>query len=136
MHFPYKVTVPHSTPQTAPYEKILQLGPGIITAIRFFFPAGHAGTAHCVLLFNEFQAWPSSRGEDYHGDDNEVPIMERFDMESGPYQVKFRGWNTDTVNDHAIQVHIEVLKAEQLGLSPGAVTLSDLQRMIGTQLQV
>jgi hypothetical protein len=136
VHFPYKVTIPKNTTQSAPYEKILRLGPGIITAIRFFFPAGHAGTAHCILLYHEYQAWPSSRGEDYHGDQNEVPIMERFDMESGPYEVKFRGWNTDTANDHAVQVHVEVLKAEQLGLNTGAVTLTGLQQMIGSDVEV
>ena len=136
MHFSYEVRIPKSTSQAAPYEKILLLSAGVITGMQIDICAGHAGTAHLVLLYHEFQLYPLSRGEDYHGDSSNIPWSDRFDMETGPYELKARGWNTDTKSDHRFQVHVAVLREDQLGMSTGTLKLKDLAAIAGTNVEI
>ena len=136
MHFSYEVKIPKSTSQAAPYVKDLQISAGFITGMQIIIPAGHAGTAHLVLKYHEFQVYPLSRDEDYHGDGVPLVWRDQFDLGSGPFELKAEGWNTDTHSDHRFQVHIEIMRAEQLGINTGTVTLKDLIGIVGTELEV
>jgi hypothetical protein len=134
VHFFYEVSVPKNTAKTAPYERILPLSYGVITGVDVIIPTGHAGKAHLQILNHEFQLYPLSRNEDYHGDGSEIQFADRFELYSAPYEVKARGWNIDTSYAHVFQVGIEILLPEQLGMQTGTTGLDELQEIIGTEI--
>jgi hypothetical protein len=136
VHFPYEVSIPKSTSQSAPYEKILPLSYGVITGMLVIIPTGHAGKAHLQLFNHEFMIYPLSRGEDYHGDGVSIPWEDRYELFTEPFELKARGWNTDTANKHAFQVFVNVLLPEQIGMQNGTVGLTDLQEIVGTEIEV
>lgn len=134
MHFFFEVSIPASTPEKTPYEKRLLLSYGVITGMLVIIPPGHAGKAHLQLLNHEFQIYPLSPGEDYHGDNVPIPWSDRYELFSAPYELKAHAWNTDTYK-HAFQVAVEVLRPEQIGMQTGTTRLSDLQEIVGTEIE-
>lgn len=136
MHFFYEVLIPKNTTQAAPYNKTLLLSAGVITHIDIAIPAGHAGTAHLQLLYHEFQLYPLSRGEDYRGDDDQFSFDDLLEMTAAPYELKAKGWNTDTVNDHRYLIGVTVLRPEQLGMITATSKLSDLASVVGEIIEV
>jgi hypothetical protein len=134
MHYFFDVSVPKSTTQASPYEEILMLSCGEIRRVEIAVPAGHKGKAHLQLLYHEFQLYPLSRGEDYHGDGSTVIFADQFALDSAPYELKARGWNTDTANDHSFLIGVDVELADSLTISASAKTLSDLQSLVGQEV--
>ena len=63
-----------------------------------------------------------------------IPWADRYELFTSPYSLKAVGWNTDTVNSHAFQVAVEVLRPEQIGMQTGTIGLVDLQEIIGVTL--
>jgi hypothetical protein len=134
MHYFFDISVPKSTTAANPYEEILLLSFGEIRRVEISIPSNHKGKAHLQLLYHEFQIYPLSRGEDYHGDDSRVDFGDRFALDSAPYALKARTWNTDTVSDHAFLVGIDVEIDDTLTISASAKTLSDLQSLVGQEV--
>jgi hypothetical protein len=136
VHFFFEVLIPKNTTQAAPYKVPLPLSAGVITRVEISIPAGHAGTAHLQVLYHEFQLYPLSRGENYHGDDSESGFDDLFEMTAAPYELRAIGWNTDTVNDHRFLIGITVLRPEQLGLVSLTSTIKDLAALVGETIEV
>ena len=134
MNFFYEVSIPANTSKTAPYSKPLKLTYGVITGLQVVIPSGHAGTAHLLLLLHEFQLYPLSRGEDYHGDDVPITFADRTLLDAAPYELRAIGWNTDTENAHAFMVSVEVLRLDEIGVGAGFITTDDLKELIGHEV--
>jgi len=133
MHYFFEVPIPAGREESAPYVKNLKLSYGVITGMLVIIPPGHAGTAHLQLLHHDFQIYPLSRGENYHGDDVPIPWADRYELFTSPYELKAQGWNTDIVNPHAFQVAVEVLRPEQIGMQAGTTGLLELQEIVGLE---
>lgn len=134
MHYFFEVSVPASREEKNPYEKRLPLSYGVITGCVVLIPAGHAGKAHLQLLRHDFQIYPLSRGENYHGDDAEIAFTDRFFLDAAPYELKARGWNTDTEHSHAFLLGFELLLPEQIGMQTGVLGIAELQALIGSTI--
>lgn len=134
MHYFFEVIIPKNTAEAAPYVEMLPLTSGFITAVTVTIPKGHEGTAHLRLFYHEFQVYPLSRGQDYHGSGSEITFADRQDITAEPYELKARGWNTDTVHDHRFLVSIEVLRLTEGGGAVETTTINDLSSMIGKEV--
>ncbi len=134
MHFFFDVSIPAGTAAANPYVETLLLSAGEIRRVEIFVPSGHRGRGHLQLLYHEFQIYPLSRGEDYHGDNSQIVFGDQFDMESGPYELKARGWNTDASDPHAFLVGIDVEMPDALTISASAKTLADLRSLVGQEV--
>jgi hypothetical protein len=132
--FFYEVSIPKNTEEKTPYEKRLPLSYGVITGMEIVIPTGHAGKAHLQLLFHEFQLYPLSRGENFHGDGVPIPFTDRFFLDSAPYELKARGWNSDDNYPHVFLVGIEILLPEQIGIQTGTTGLDELQEIVGLEI--
>lgn len=130
MNFFYDVSIPANTAQTAPFTEILKLAPGVLTSLLIYIPAGHGGTAHLKLYYHEFQLFPLSRNEDYHGDDVPIPIQSSFKIDTEPYEFKAVGWNTDTEFSHAFLLSVNILKEDQISGGSSASLLAELKTLI------
>jgi len=136
MNFVYAVIVPKNTPKSAPFIQYLRLSWGVITHVQIVIPSGHWGLAHLTMLIHEFQLYPLSRGEDYHGDDVVIPFADRFFIETQPFELKVVAWNTDTEEDHEFLLSFEMMLPDQLGIGVGAQGLRDIQTLTGATLEV
>lgn len=110
MHFFFNVTIPKDTLETDKYRKTLILSYGVITKIRIDIPAGHKGLAHLQLLYHEFQVYPLSRGEDYHGDNMYIECEDDFPIMTDPLKIIAEGWNEDDTYEHSFLVSIVLSK--------------------------
>lgn len=136
VHFFYDVTISKSTTAANPHEEMLLLSYGEIRRVEITIPSGHKGKAHLQLLDHEFQIYPLSRGEDYHGDGCQVIFGDQYLLEGGQYSLKARGWNTDTANDHSFLVGIDVEVPDSLIISASAKTLASLRELVGESVEV
>jgi len=136
MNFFFDVSIPAGRTQANPYEEILKLTYGVITHVQIVIPTGHLGRAHLVGYLHEFQVYPLSRGEDYHGDDSIISFSDRTELFSSPFELKIRGWNTDAAYAHSFLVSIEILLPDQIGHGTGTKGIGDLQEMVGEDIEV
>lgn len=131
MHYFFEVIVPAGTAEAQPYKKILPLTAGYITAMQIIIPVGHAGTAHLQIFYHEFQLYPLSRGENYHGDDMDLSFADRQAITAEPFELKAVGWNSDEDYDHRFLVSVEVLRLTNEGTETTATTVQDLADIVG-----
>lgn len=103
------VEVPAQTPQSAPVEEYLPLGPGTITGWCVGFPAGCSGLVHVLIRRFEHQVLPEGEGQDLYWDDYMFSIGDKRDLDEEPYQVKIVAWNDDDSYLHKIFVGVEVM---------------------------
>jgi hypothetical protein len=136
MNFFFDVSIPAGTAQKTPYEEVLKLTYGVITHVQIVIPTGHLGKAHLVGYLHEFQIYPLSRGEDYHGDDATISFADRTELFSSPFELKVRGWNTDAANVHSFLVSVEILLPDQIGHGTGTLGIGDLQEIVGVDIEV
>jgi hypothetical protein len=134
MHFFFDVSIPKNTAKVNPYLETLLLYNGEIRHVEITIPIGHKGKAHLQLLDHGFQVYPLSSNEDYHGDGSQITFDDRYQLEGGQFALKARGWNTDTVSDHAFLIGIDVEEPDPLLVSGNARTLADLQALIGLEV--
>ena len=131
MHYFFDVSIPHSRTEAAPYTEILKLTRAVITRLQIVIPSGAIGLSHLVLKYHEFQLYPLSRGENYHGDDLDIAFDEFMPLVVAPYELKAVGWNTDTANDHSFLIGIAMQTEDEIGAPIPPETLANLQDMIG-----
>lgn len=131
MHFFYEVLVPANTTEALPYEKNLILTCGVITRMQIMIPPGASGLSHLKLLYHEFQLYPLSRNENYHGDDFPIDFDENQKILVEPYILKAVGWNADETYPHAFLVAITMRTATDQELEKPEESMTALQSIIG-----
>jgi hypothetical protein len=136
MHFFFDVSIPKSTTAANPHREALLLSFGEIRRVEITIPIGHKGKAHLQLLDHEFQIYPLSRGEDYHGDGCQVSFSDQYLLEGGQYGLAAVGWNTDTASDHSFLVGVDVEEPDAMTINASAKTLASLKTLVGEQIEV
>ncbi len=109
MLFTTDITIPASTPDTAPTVAILKIAHGIITEIMVRPRPGHSSLAHCVILHHEHQIAPSTENMDLHGDTFPIDWDEYYESYQPPYELKIKGWNDDDTFPHTFTIAVVVL---------------------------
>ncbi len=109
MLFQASITIPKSTPRTAPTMQILTIAHGIITKIMVRPRPGHAALAHCVILHHEHQIAPSTEGMSLSGDTFPIDWEEYYEMYHEPYELKIKGWNDDDTYPHTFDIFVAIL---------------------------
>ena len=109
MFYRYPVTIPNSTPESAPVKTVMKLPAGEVHQVEIGFPWGCAGLAHVQLYRNEHQMWPTNPGDSFAWNDYNVVILESEDSAGDEEEWWIRAWNLDTRHEHTIVVRIGVL---------------------------
>jgi len=113
MFYRYSLTVPASTPSTAPVTKRMYLCHGIIHQVEVGFPPGCAGLVHVVIFRFEHQVWPTNPDGEFAWDDYNVVITdEDFGLVHRPYTLSLRAWSQDDSYRHTITCRIGIKKPE------------------------
>lgn len=113
MFYRYSLTVPASTPATAPVSTVMYVCHGIIHQVEIGFPPGCAGLVHVSIFRFEHQAWPTNPDEAFAWDDYNVVVRnEAFGMITQPYTLALRAWSEDDSYSHVIACRIGIKKPE------------------------
>lgn len=123
MFYLYAVTVPRSTPASAPVIEELALGPGEIGQVRVGFPWGCAGLVHVQVWRAEHQVWPTDPGASFAWNDYVYEFPEAEPV-AGPVESwTIRAWNLDERHDHVVQVALAILPVTRTLLGKVAESL-------------
>ncbi len=113
MFFSHEVTIPANTTEVAPVNTVARITGGVITKVLFRPRPGHNGLLRCRVMYHEHQLFPATPGESLHGDTFPVDWEENELIESEPFELVLRAWNTDDTYAHTFDISFVVLPPEQ-----------------------
>jgi len=102
------LTVPKSTPETAPVSATLKLAYGASTRREVEFLDGCHGEVYVRVNDAVQQLMPYSRDEWLHGDGIVIVDDSVYPLSSVPYTFRMFAYNTDTVNDHTVTLRVQI----------------------------
>lgn len=112
MLYQRSLTIPANTPASDPESATLKLTLGTVTRVEVEFPGGCCGLVGVRVYDKGWQIVPWTRDEWLVSDDF-VPASEApYPMPSAPYILTLFGYNTDTVNDHTVQLRVTMREGE------------------------
>ena len=106
------ITIPANTPSSSPVREEIQVVNGLVYKIEIEFPPGPEGTTHIVINDGGFQVWPSSPGIDFASDGYTISFDDTYLKTIDPLTFQIYGYNTDTENEHTIQVRIGMVSKD------------------------
>jgi len=109
--YEFRLTIPASTPATAPLEELVTLDTGRIVKGEILFPRGCVGLVHVKVRREYHQLWPSSPDRDFAGDDAHIEWSEDLDFSEPPYTLTLVGWNEDDSYPHTVTFRFNLLPA-------------------------
>ena len=132
MLFSASITIPQSTAQTSPTVVIMGIASGVITKVMVRPRPGHNGLAHCVIRYQEHQAFPSTELMEIHGDTFPIDWEEHYEISQPPFALKIEGWNDDDTYAHTFDIYIAMLGAEVVNPESALITgLKKFLSMVG-----
>ena len=108
MHYSFRDTVTYEDIVSSPLVTPLQLGAGVVTGVKIFFPSGCNGAVHCQIWNSAGQLLPTNLDGDYALDGNVAEAIINYDLSKNPNLLYLISWGDDLYYDHDIDVHIEV----------------------------
>lgn len=121
--YAYSLTIPHTTPSTAPVEKRVKISAGILSRIMITFPPGCLNLAHVVVLYQAHQIEPWNRDGNLHSDDYTFDLACQHEIIEPDTEVTVRGWNLDDTYPHTVDFVFDVTRP------PGVTAESLLQQL-------
>lgn len=112
MYYEFAVAVPANTTSGAPVTQVMKLTKGVVTRVEVQFPDGCAGLAHCRILHQESQKWPTPPSTSLTSAGHAIVIDENFELSDEPYQLKAVCWNEDDTYSHTLYIRVGVLRGE------------------------
>jgi len=114
MFYDFAITVPKSRTEANPVEQVMKLTYGVIHRVEVQFPIGTQALAHCKLLHEEHQLFPTNPEGSFASDGYVIPIDDHFELFTEPYSLKAKCWNDDDTYAHTITVRVGILPPETL----------------------
>ena len=108
MRYYVELAVPAGTPITAPTVAEIKLTPGLIDHVSLYFPPGSGGWLNVQLWLNGYQLVPWERGTWQRGDDVLIPDYGKYPVESEPYLLIVKAFNTGALYAHVVMVGVEL----------------------------
>ena len=112
MDYSFQVSTPPNTPKDKAIQTEMELTEGIITYVWMLHPRGCHGVAHATISDGLSQIWPTNKDADYAGNGVPIEFQAAYRL-LPPAKLWLITWNTSTLFDHSIFVHIVVEPEEQ-----------------------
>jgi len=122
----YALTVPASTPETAPVTDLVTITYGVLRNVTVLFPPGCAGLVHVAIQYHGSQIIPLSAGTYLASDSEPVSWPEEIPVFYPPFQFELLGWSDDDTFEHTIVFRLNILP-ERMQRAGGIV-----QRLLGS----
>ena len=112
MIYTANITTVKNTAKTSLKKTTIRVTKGLVYKVEFYFPAGSSGLMGLAVFDGLYQAWPSSVGEFFLGDDLTIPFDDLYLKESAPFEFQCYTYNTDDTYDHLVTVRIGLVSSE------------------------
>lgn len=112
MIYTANITTKKDRAKTNLKKTVLHVTKGLVYKVEFYFPSGSAGLMGVAAFDGLYQVWPSSVGEFFVGEDQEIDFDDLYLKESAPFEFQIYTYNTDDTHDHFVSVRIGLVSAE------------------------
>jgi len=112
MIYTANITTSMNTPQTSLTQTVLRVTKGLVYKVEVYLPAGSAGLMGVAVFDGLFQLWPSTVGDFFVGEDQQIAFDDMYLKESAPYQFDIYSYNTDDTYDHFASVRVGLVSKE------------------------
>jgi hypothetical protein len=121
------ILTPLATPLTAPLDTVFSIQAGMIYVLKLYFPPGSSGLLHVQIFDSNYQAFPTTTGQSFSGDNIDFSFDETYDKSNPPWELIVRSWNDDTDYAHECGVYIgQVSKDEYIQRFVGSTAVADI----------
>lgn len=110
MYYHKEVTISKDTLIYPGYETRIEIGKGIITRLRVFFPWGCANLCGVQIYRYEQQLLPLNRTEYLKGNDVEYILDSDIVIDQEPYELLIKGYNLDDIFEHKPVISVQMTK--------------------------
>lgn len=100
--YAFDLTVPPSTPESAPVELEAEFPPGLIQQVDVQFPSGCVGLVHTFCRRGANQVWPTNPEGDFASSGMAITWPDRYELGAAPFSLRLFAWNDDDTYDHTI----------------------------------
>lgn len=109
MFYVFSYTPGATDTEASPHELTMKLTSGIVHQVDILFQDG-CNHEEFVQIFDEnYQAWPSNRGEKFRGNATVVSFREFYELKSGNNILTAKIWTTLTSDFKEVVIQIGVL---------------------------
>lgn len=92
--------------QASPKRTALKVTSGLVYKVAFDFPPGSAGLMGVCVFDGGYQVWPSTLGQWFTGDSQQITFDDTYLKETAPYQFDIFTYNNDTEHNHLLNIRI------------------------------
>ena len=109
MFFSTTLTIPPSTPRTAPARATLKVTVGVVTRVWVRWRYGSANLCGVRALWAGFQHWPLSLGQWFPSSVHPLEFEDRTWIWGGVDEIVVEGYNEDDTYEHAVFFAVQML---------------------------
>jgi len=121
------ILTPANTLPAAPMVTVWPISAGMIYVLKLYFPPGSSGLLHAQIFDASYQAFPTTIGQSFSGDNIQFSFDETYDKNNPPWELRVVTWNTDTDYDHELGLYIgHVSKDEYISRFVGSTAVADI----------
>ena len=121
------ILTPMNTLPGAPLRTVWPVGEGMIYVVKLYFPPGSSGLLHVQVFDASYQAWPTTIGQSFSGDNMQLSFDETYNKMGPPWELVVVSWNTDTDYDHEFGLYMGfVSKEEYIQRFVGSTAVADI----------
>ena len=106
------ITVPEGTIEANAVSEDFTLEKGFIIHITLRFPPGSLGGLHIAIYDQATRLFPPIAGTWFTGNDESVDFYTEYDVPlvGSDYKLVLKGWNEDSVYEHAVIVRMFLVR--------------------------
>lgn len=112
MDFVFDLTVPADRPKGNPYERVANIGVGVVHLVEIEQPPGCQGEVYAAVRQGLHQVWPTNEDGFYRSDGRVYSRREHFLIKKGDAPFILQGWSPGTTYPHTIQFTFSILPVE------------------------
>lgn len=112
MIYTANITTDKDTAKTELKTSRIKVTKGLVYKMEIYFPSGSAGLMGVAVFDGLYQVWPSSVGEFFVGEDQEIDFDDLYMMDSAPYEFQVYTYNEDDTHNHFLAVRIGLVSQD------------------------
>ena len=112
MIFAKSITAAVGRDSSNPVVEQLLVAKGLVYRVEFDFPPGCCGLCHVRVFDGNYQVYPTSRDDSFHGDAAVIAFDDCYLKTAAPWAFRIVVWNDDDTWPHTVQVRVGVASSE------------------------
>jgi len=110
-----EIVVPANTSKAIPISDQVDVVQGVVRKVWVRWRWGSANLCGCKVFRGGFQLWPSSLGEWFPSNVQDVAFDAEYEVTAEPFHFIIRAYNLDDTYDHTLWVGFSLLRGSMVG---------------------